>query len=107
MTDPKDPLEFLQGGVGALLDVRLEFLGIEFAPVSPTLLGRQRAALRGGQIAIDRASAQVEAPGRLHFGAAVVDKFDHPFPQVERIGFHARKPIRLCANVNMKCYSAR
>ena len=28
MTDPKDPLEFLQRGVGVLLDVNLEFLRI-------------------------------------------------------------------------------
>jgi hypothetical protein len=34
-----------------------------------------------------------------------VDEFDHPFPQVQCVGFHAHKPIRLCANVNVKCYS--
>jgi hypothetical protein len=35
----------------------------------------------------------------------LVDKLHHPFPQIQCIGFHAKKPIRLCANVNMKCYS--
>jgi hypothetical protein len=34
----------------------------------------------------------------------LVDELHHPFPQIQCIGFHAQKPIRLCANVNMKCY---
>lgn len=103
--DPKDPLESLQRGVGAFLDVCLEFWGIEFAPVAPVFLGCQRAMLRGGQIALTGAPAQEETPGRLHFETAVLDKFNHPLAQVHYIGFQAGKPIGLCANINMKCYT--
>jgi hypothetical protein len=35
----------------------------------------------------------------------LVDKLHHPFPQIQCIGFHALKPIKLCANVNMKYYN--
>jgi hypothetical protein len=34
-----------------------------------------------------------------------LDEVHHPFPQVQRISFHALKPVTLCPNVNMKCYS--
>jgi hypothetical protein len=34
-----------------------------------------------------------------------LDELHHPLPQIQRISFHARKPIFLCPNVNMNCYS--
>lgn len=104
MADDKYPLQFLEGGVGMRLDVNFEFLRVEFAPVAPAFLGGERSRLRGGQIAVNRPPSEVETPGGLDFGATLVDELHHPFPQIQRIGFHARKPIRLCANVNMKCY---
>ena len=105
MADAKHRLEFLEGGVGMFLDVRLEFLRVEFAPMAPTLFRGQRALFGGDQIPIDRTPGQIKPPGGLGFGAAALNEFHHPFPQVQRIGFHAHKPITLCPNVNMKCYS--
>ena len=105
MADRKHPLKFLEGGVGMLVDVDLEFLRVEFAPVAPAFLGGQRSGLRGGQIAVNRPPPEIKAPGGLNFGSTLVDKLHHPFPQIQCIGFHAQKPIRLCANVNMKCYN--
>ena len=104
MADGKHPLQFLEGGVGMRLDVDLELLRVEFAPVAPAFLGGQRPRLRGGQIAVNRPPPEVKASGGLDFGPALVDELHHPFPQIQGIGFHARKPVRLCANVNMKCY---
>jgi len=105
MADAKHDLEFLEGGVGMFSDVNLEFLRVEFPPMTPTGFGSQHPRFHGGQIAIDRAPAQIKAPGGLDFGAAARDEFHHPFPQIQCIGFHAPEPARLCANVNMKCYN--
>ena len=105
MADAKDPLQFLERGVRLVADVRLKSGRIELAPVTPTGLGRQRVRFGGGQIAINRAPSQVKAAGRLNLGAAALKKLHHPFPQIQRIAFHARKPISLCPNVNMKCYN--
>ena len=104
MADSKHSLKFLEGGVRMLFDVDLEFLRVEFAPVAPAFLGGQRSRLRGGQIAVNRPPPEIKAPGGLDFGPTLVDELHHPFPQIQCIGFHAQKPIRLCANVNMKCY---
>jgi hypothetical protein len=104
MADAKHTLEFLEGGVGMFFDVNLEFPRVEFSPVSPALLRGQRALLGGDQIPINRTPGQIKPPGRLDFGAARLDEFHHPFSQVQRISFHAHKPITLCPNVNMKCY---
>ena len=105
MADAKHLLEFLEGGIGMLFDVGLEFLRVEFAPVSPARFRGQRAGFGGLQIPINRTPGQVKPPGGLDFGAARPDEFHHPFPQAQRIGFHALKPITLCPNVNMKCYT--
>ena len=104
MADAEGLLEFLEGGVGIFFDVPLEFFRIEFAPMSPTGFGRQRPGLHGGQIAVNGAPTEFKAPDGLGFGAARLDEFHHPFPQVQGIGFHDRKPITLCPNVNVKCY---
>ena len=106
MADSKHPLKFLEGGVGMLVDVDLEFLRVEFAPVAPAFLGGQRSRLRGGQIAVNRPPPEIKAPGGLDFGPTLVDELHHPFPQIQCIGFHAHKPVMICANVNMKCYSS-
>jgi len=73
--------------------------------MAPTGFRGKRALLGGSQIAIDGAPAQLEAPSSLGLRTALLDEFDHPFSQLQRISFHARKPITLCANVNIKCYS--
>ena len=80
MADAKDLLEFLEGGVGMFFDVRLEFLGVELAPMAPTLFRGQRAFLGGEQIPINGTPSQSEPPGGLGFGAARLDVFHHPFP---------------------------
>ncbi len=105
MADAKHLLEFLEGGIGMLFDLGLEFLRVEFAPVSPAGFRGQRAGFGGVQIPINGTPGQVEPPGGLGFGAARFDEVHHPFPQVQRICFHALKPITLCPNVNVKCYS--
>ena len=102
MADRKHLLQFLEGGVGMFSDVNLEFLRVEFPPMTPTGFGSQHPRFHGGQIAIDRAPAQIKAPGGLDFGPTLVDELHHPFPQIQCIGFHAQKPITLCPNVNMK-----
>ena len=104
MADAKHLLEFLEGGIGMLFDLGLEFLRVEFAPVSPACFRGQRAGFGGVQIPINGTPGQVEPPGGLGFGAARFDEVHHPFPQVQRICFHALKPITLCPNVNVKCY---
>ena len=87
-----------------LFDLGLEFLRVEFAPVSPACFRGQRACFGGLQIPINGTPGQVKPPGGLGFGPARLDEVHHPFPQVQRISFHALKPVTLCPNVNMKCY---
>ena len=105
MADAEDGLQFLEGGIGMLFDVRLELLGVELAPMTPTGFGGQRPRLPGVQIAVNGAAAEIKAAGGLGFGAARLDEFHHSFPQVQRIGFHAHNLISLCPNVNVKRYS--
>ena len=95
MTDVKDGLKFFERGVGMLFNVRLKFLGIQRAPFPPACLGGECALFGGGQIAINRAPPHRKAPGRLHLGAASLKKLHHPFPQIQRISFHAPHPITL------------
>lgn len=106
MADAKHGLEFLEGGVGMLCDMGAEFRRVEFAPGAPTGFRRQRAFLGRDQIPVDRTPGQGKMPGGRYFGATTLDEFYDPFPQVQRIGFHARKPISQCPNINMKCYIA-
>jgi hypothetical protein len=89
MADAKGALEFFEGRVGMLADAGVEFLGIEFSPVAPARFGGQPAGLGGGQIPVNGASAETEAPGGFNLGTALFDELDHPFPQIQRIGFHA------------------
>ena len=102
--DAEHGLEFFERGVGVFFDVRLKFLRVELAPFSPTGFGGEGAGLDGGQIAVNGTAPQLKAPSGLGFGAARLDEFNHPFPQVQRIGFHAHYHISLCPNVNVKCY---
>jgi len=106
MADAENRLEFLERGVGMGFDVRLELLGVELAPMAPALSRGQRAFFGGGQIPINGTPRQIKTPGGLGFGTAALNEFHHPFPQVQRIGFHARESISLCPNVNMKCYTS-
>ena len=89
MADVKDGGEFFECGIGMLFNVRLKFLGIERAPLAPACFGGERARFGGGQIAINRAPPHLKAPGRLDLGAAGLKKLYHPFPQIQRISFHA------------------
>ena len=107
MADAKHPLEFLESGVRMSFDVSLELLRVEFAPTTPAGLGSQRPGLDRIQIAVYGAAPQIKAPGSLGFGTTRLDEFHHPFPQVQRICFHARNPAILCPNVNVKCYILR
>jgi hypothetical protein len=89
VADAKDPLQFLQRGVGLVADVRLKFGRIELAPVAPTGLGCQGVRFGRSQVAIDGAFAQPEKPGGLGSRAAPGHKFHHPLAQIQRVGFHA------------------
>jgi hypothetical protein len=82
MAHAKDGLEFFERGIGMFFDVRLKFLGVELAPVSPTCFRRQRPLSGGGQIPINGTPRQIKPPGGLGFGAAALNEFHHPFPQV-------------------------
>jgi len=104
MADLEGLLEFQEGGVGMCFDVNLEFVRVELAPFPPTGFRGQRPGFHGGQIAVNTAPGDVKVPGGLNFGTAFLDELHHPIPQIQCIGFHARKPILICANVNMKCY---
>jgi len=95
MADAKHLLEFLEGGIGMLFDLGLEFLRVEFAPVSPACFRSQRACFGSLQIPINRTPGQVKPPGGLGFGAARFDEVHHPFPQVQRICFHALAPANM------------
>jgi hypothetical protein len=104
MADPECLLQFFQGGVGMFFDMGTEFLRVELAPGAPTGFRWQGAFFGGDQIPVNRTPGQSKMPGRFHFGTAALNEFHHPFPQVQRIGFHFRNLISLCPNVNMKCY---
>ena len=105
MADAKHLLEFLEGGIGMLFDLGLEFLRVEFAPVSPAGFRGQHAGFGGVQIPINGTPGQIKPAGGLGFGAARLDEVHHPFPQVQRISFQARKLTTPCPNANMKCYN--
>ena len=105
MAHAKHLLDFFEGGVRVFFDMGTEFLRVELTPGAPACFRGQRPFFGGHQIAINGTAGQLKPPGGLGFGAAALNEFNHPFPQVQRIGFHARKPITLCPNVNMKCYS--
>lgn len=104
MADSKHPLKFLEGRVQMRFDVGLESHRLEFAPLSPAFLEGQRSRSCGSQIAVNRPPPETKAPGGLDFGPTLVDELHHPFQQIQCIGFHTQTPIRLCANVNRKCY---
>ena len=106
MADAKHVLDFLEGGVGMFFNVSLKFLRIEFAPMTPALFWGQRAFLGGDQIPVNGTSGQRIPSGGLGLGAAALNEFHHPFPQVQCISFHVRKPVMLRPNVNMKCYKS-
>src|ERR1035438_1967331 len=105
MADTEHLLDFFKGGVGVFFDMGAEFLRVKLTPLSPARFRRQRTLLGRHQIPINGTAGQLKTPGGFDFGSATLDEFHHPFPQVQRIGFHARKLISLCPNVNMKCYS--
>jgi hypothetical protein len=90
MADLKDGGEFLERGIGMLFNVRLKFLGIERAPLAPAGFRGERPGLGGGEVAINRAPGQREVAGRFDLGAARLKKLHHPFPQIQRISFHAQ-----------------
>src|ERR1039458_1876411 len=87
MADAQHLLQLFEGGVGVFFDVRLEFLGVELAPMSPALFRSQRTFFGGVQIPINGTPSYCKLPGGLGFGATVMTEFIHPFPQVQRIGF--------------------
>lgn len=89
VADVEDRLDFMQGGVGLLADLGGEFGRIQLAPSAPSGLGGQRVGLRGGQIAVNGAFPQRETLGGLGPRAALLDKFHHPFAQIQGVGFHA------------------
>ena len=89
MADAKDPLQFLQRGVGMLADLGLKLGRVEFAPAAPTGLGGQGVRFGSGQVAIDGALAQPKKLGGLGPRAAPGHKLHHPLAQIQRVGFHA------------------
>ena len=105
MADSQGGGDFFERGVRLFLDVGGKFLGIQLAPFPPACLRGEGASLGSGQIAVNRAPPQIKPPGSLGLGAASLKKFHDTFPQIQRISFHTHKPISLCANVNVICYS--
>ena len=105
MADAEHLLDFFEGGVRVFFDMGTEFLRVELAPGAPARFRRQRPLFGSFQIAINGTAGKIKTPGGFDFGSPALNEFHHPFPQVQRIGFHARKRISLCPNVNMKCYS--
>jgi len=101
MADAEHRLDFLEGGVGVFFDVGLELGGVELAPLPPARFRVQRTLLGGGQIPIDGTPGQIKTPGSFRLGSAALNEFHHPFPQVQRIGFHALNLISLCPIVYM------
>jgi len=89
MADAKDLLEFLERGVGMFLDVGVKFGGVEFAPGTPARFGGQGVGLEGGEVAVNGAAGDAEAAGGFGLGAAGLEKLHHPFPQIQRVSFHA------------------
>ena len=89
VADAKGRFQFLERGVGLFSDVGLEFGWIEFAPGTPARFGGQGVGFGGGEVAVDRALGEAEAPRGLRLGAARFNKLHHPFPQIQRVGFHA------------------
>jgi len=104
MADAEHGLQFFERGVRMFFDMGAESLRVEFPPGSPARFRRQRILFGGVQIPVNGTPGQRKTPGGLSLGAATLNEFHHPFPQVQRIGFHARELISLCPNVNMKCY---
>ena len=105
MADAKHALELLECGIRMLIDVRLKFLWVQFAPMPPTGFGGQCSRWHGVQITVHRTPAQIKATGGHGFGTSRLNKLYHPFPQDQCICFHARKSITLCPNVNVKRYN--
>jgi hypothetical protein len=89
VADGEDGLEFVEGGVRVLADMGGELDGIELTPAAPSGLGGEGVGLGGGKVAIDGAFPQGEAPRGLGPRAAGVDELHDPFPQIQRVGFHA------------------
>ena len=104
MADAEDGLDFLEGGLRMFFDMGRKFFGVELAPLPPARFRGERAVFGGGQIAINGTPRQRKPPGSLGFGAAGLEEVHHPLPQVQRIGFQARKPVSQCPNVNVNCY---
>jgi hypothetical protein len=104
MADAKDLLEFLEGGIGMFFDVGRKLFRVKLAPFSPAGFGGEGAGLDGVQIPVNRTASQLKAPGGLGFGATGLNEFYHPFPQIQRIGFHPPDLTTLCTNVNVKCH---
>jgi hypothetical protein len=90
MTDGQAGGEFVERGVRMFANVGRQFLGIELAPLSPGGFGGEGARLGGGEIAIDAAPSQIEVLCRRHLGPTGLHKLDDPFPQIQRVSFHAR-----------------
>ena len=105
MADTEYLLQFFEGGIGVLFNMGAEFLRVELPPGAPTRFRWQGAFWGRDQIPVNRTPGQSKMPGSCDFGTAALNEFHHPLPQVQRIGFHARKPISLCPNVNRNCYT--
>ena len=89
MADGQGGGDFFERGVRLFLDVGCKFLRIKLAPFPPARFRGQLASFGGGEVAIDRAPSQVETPCSLNLGTASLKKFHDPFPQIQRICFHA------------------
>ena len=98
MADAEHLLQFLEGGIGMFGDMGAEFLRIELAPGAPACFRCQGALWGGGQIPVNRTPGQSKTPGGFDFGTAALHEFHHPFPQIQRVGFHA---VSLSAYVPM------
>jgi len=105
MADTEYLLQFFERGVGVLFDMAAELLRVELTPGAPARFRWQGSFFGGFQIPVNGTPGQLKTPGGLGFGTTTGNEFHHPFPQVQRISFHADNLISLCPNVNVKRYS--
>ena len=104
MAGAEDRLDFLADGIGMFFDKGRKFFEVELAPLPPNSFPGRACRVGRRPDSDKRNSAPTQIAGRPRLWRRRPGESSPPLPQVQRIGFPARKPSSLCPNVNMKCY---